>query len=298
MNKIGVLSNLSKDHGGKRAEIIVSKVESRGMKALLMPEAYQFIQKGIRVSEEDFYREAEVILLLGGDGTILRAARQAAIYGLPILGVNMGRLGFLTEVELLEIDKAIDALARGDYTIDRRMMLSACVYRNSQKHCEFLALNDIAIAKGSFARIIHLKAYINGEFVNYYPADGLLVSSPTGSTAYSLSAGGPIIDPSMECLLLTPISPHTLNSRPIVTDANSEIEILVVDEKRDILLTVDGQEGTSLQQGDIVKINKSKLETKLLRIGDRKFFKLLRDKLTERLEYEKGEEKGGISHEA
>lgn len=277
------MSNLSKDIGGEHTSKIIEGIIKRDMQPLVTSSTYNLLNQGILLCEQEFYQLSDLILVLGGDGTILQTSRQAAIYAKPLLGINLGRLGFMAEAELTDSDLILDAIRSGSYVTENRMMLQANLIRDGKKISEFIALNDIAIAKGSFARIIHLKAYINGEFVNCYPADGLLISSPTGSTAYSLSAGGPIIDPGMECLLLTPICPHTLNSRSIITNAYSRIEVVVSDKNRDILITIDGQEGTNLQEGDTVVITKSSLETHLIRLSGYGFFNLLRDKLTERI---------------
>jgi NAD+ kinase len=206
------------------------------------------------------------------------------MYKKPILGINLGRLGFLAEAEMADYDFILDALSSGTYKTEKRMMLEAVLVREGIPVNRFVALNDVAVAKGSFARIIHLKADIDGEFVSHYAADGLLISSPTGSTAYSLSAGGPVIYPGMECLLMTPICPHTLNSRPIVTNACSRIEVEVIDKNRDIQLTIDGQEAVNLRDGDKVLISKSELETHLIRLSGYGFFNLLRSKLSARLD--------------
>lgn len=283
MIKVGIMSNLSKDIGGEHTSKIIEGIIKRDMQPLVTSSTYNLLNQGILLCEQEFYQLSDLILVLGGDGTILQTSRQAAIYAKPLLGINLGRLGFMAEAELTDSDLILDAIRSGSYVTENRMMLQANLIRDGKKISEFIALNDIAIAKGSFARIIHLKAYINGEFVNCYPADGLLISSPTGSTAYSLSAGGPIIDPGMECLLLTPICPHTLNSRSIITNAYSRIEVVVSDKNRDILITIDGQEGTNLQEGDTVVITKSSLETHLIRLSGYGFFNLLRDKLTERI---------------
>ncbi|WP_129722244.1 NAD(+)/NADH kinase [Xylanivirga thermophila] len=282
MKKIGIIPNLVKDVIGVQTRILISKILSYGMEVFMMPQVFNVVKIGNALPPEQFFKICDVIMVLGGDGTFLRAARKVAPHNLPILGINMGRLGFLTEVEWAELDNALLNLAQDRYTIEERMMIRASLVRNGDIYAQFDALNDVAIAKGSFARIIHLNAYINDKFVNYYPADGLLVSTPTGSTAYSLSAGGPIINPNMECLLLTPICPHTMDRRPIVTDANDEIKIVVTDSKQDILLTVDGQDGVLLIEHDVIIINKSRLKVHLLHINNRSFFDILRNKLIDR----------------
>ena len=293
MKNIGIVPNFSKDPEGVQTRAIISEIQQKGMQPLVLPEVYQVINVGKVVEKESFYSLSDFIFVLGGDGTLLRAARQACKYGLPVLGINMGRLGFLTEVEVSDIGLALDAILAGEYYIEQRMMLKAKLVRQGTEACELVALNDIAIAKAYFARIIHLKVFINDEFVGYYPADGILVSSPTGSTAYSLSAGGPIINPAMECLLLTPICPHALNARAIVTDSKDEIRIVVADKSRDVLLTVDGQEGVPVYKGDNIVITKAEVATRLIRIRRRSFFNLLKDKMAERL-YDSPEAGGGI----
>jgi len=283
MKFVGIVANLAKDVDGVKTYEIVTKLLERGFEVFVSHAVYELIKIGTPSDEVFMYTNAQLLVSLGGDGTLLAVARKAAEYGIPVLSFNLGRLGFLTEIEIADADMAFDALLSGEYTTEKRMMLKVEIKGKEGKTKNFTALNDVAVAKASFARIIHLKAYINGELVNFYPADGLLVSSPTGSTAYSLSAGGPIISPDMECMLLTPICPHSLNIRPIVTDSKSVIRIEVIDKNRDVLLTVDGQEGTSLSDGDIVTVGKLEFNTKLLRIRHRNFYKVLRAKLTERL---------------
>jgi NAD+ kinase len=283
MKRVGVVSNLTKDPNGIKAYEIVAKLIDRRFEALVSHKVYDLINIGTPCDETFMFKEADLLISLGGDGTLLAVARKSAEYDIPVLGFNLGRLGFLTEIEIDEADMAFEAIANGEYTIEKRMMLKVELKAKDGRDIKYAALNDVAVAKASFARIIHLKAYINDELVNFYPADGLLVSSPTGSTAYSLSAGGPIISPDMECMLLTPICPHSLNIRPIVTDYKSYIKIEIVDKNRDVLLTVDGQEGTSLFDGDIVTVGRFEHYTKLVRVRHRNFFKVLRTKLTERL---------------
>jgi len=285
MLSIGIVSNLSKDAGGQKTSMIIEAVLDRDMKAFVLPPIYELTQKGILTGEKDFYEKSDLILVLGGDGTILHTARQAARHNKPLLGINLGRLGFLAEAELSDYSMILDSVAEGSYQVESRMMLQAELMRKGRTSKSFLALNDIAVTKSSYSRIIHLKALINGNAINNYSADGILVSSPTGSTAYSLSAGGPVIDPGMECLLLTPICPHTLNSRSIVTDASSTIEIVVDDTNKDIVLTIDGQEGVELQNGDTVRVCKAEYKAQLIKISKRNFYTLLHEKLTERLYY-------------
>ena len=282
MIKVGIVSNLSKDISGENTEKIIRGIMNRNMQPLVSSPVHRLLHMGNLLGERELFQLSDLILVLGGDGTILQTARPAALFGKPILGINLGRLGFLAEAEMADCEFILDALSSGAYQIEKRMMLEAELLRDGRQISRSIALNDMAVAKGSYARILHLKVEIDGEFVNRYAADGLLVSSPTGSTAYSLSAGGPIIYPGIECLLMTPVCPHTLNSRPIVTSSCSRIAIEVIDKNRDIQLTIDGQEAVSLQEGDRIVISKSSHVTQLIRLSGYGFFNLLRSKLSAR----------------
>lgn len=282
MKQVGIITNYTKDESCAVTLKLITMLELRGFEVLVPHDTFNKVGIGIPTDSYDIFSKPHLIISLGGDGTLLQVARQAAEHKIPVLGINMGRLGFLTEIEVSEIEAALDILADKSYTIEKRMMLEVRLKKVDGAIFKFVALNDVAVTKASYSRIVHLKAYINDELVNFFPADGLLVSSPTGSTAYSLSAGGPIISPEMECLLLTPICPHSLNVRPIVTDAKNILIIEVVDVDKELMLTVDGQEGAPLSKGDIVVISKSVLCTDLIRLKQRNFFRLLRAKLTER----------------
>ena len=284
MIKVGVIANLYKDPTGEHTDKVLREVIKRNMQPLVTHSVYELLSQGKLYEENELYQLSDIILVLGGDGTILQTSRRAALFDKPLLGINLGRLGFLAEAEMSNLESILDILATGSYEIERRMMLEARLIRDEQLLNKFLALNDVVISKGSFARIIHLDVKINSELVNRYAADGLLVSSPTGSTAYSLSAGGPVIYPGMECLLMTPICPHTLTSRPIVTNADSNIEIVVLDKNREIQITIDGQHAEDVREGDRIIITKSPFETQLIRLSGYGFFNLLRNKLLARNE--------------
>jgi NAD+ kinase len=284
MVKAGVIVNLYKDPTGEHTGRVLQGMIKRNIQPLVTHSVYKILRQGTLLEEEALYQLSDLILVLGGDGTILQTSRSAAKFDKPLLGINLGRLGFLAEAEMSDLETILDVLASGSFQIERRMMLESRLIRQNQLINQFLALNDVAVTKGSFARIIHLDARIDGEFVNHFAADGLLVSSPTGSTAYSLSAGGPVIYPGMECLLMTPICPHTLNSRPIVTNADSNIEIDVLDKNREIHVTIDGQYAVGVREGDRIIISKSQMKTQLIRLSGYGFFKLLRSKLSARYE--------------
>ncbi|HHN65981.1 MAG TPA: NAD(+) kinase [Nitrospirae bacterium] len=221
----------------------------------------------------------DVLIVLGGDGTMLSAARLVAEKGIPILGINLGGLGFITEVNRSEVFSAMETMLKGECSVEERMMLEADIIRHGETIGSYTVLNDVVITKGALARIIDLETFIDHTYVTTYKADGLIISTPTGSTAYNLSAGGPIIHPSLNCIVITPICPHTLTNRPIVVSEGSLIEISMLSESEDVFLTLDGQVGFSLKKSDIVEVKKSPHKTRLLIPCERDYFKILREKL-------------------
>ncbi|MBZ0156653.1 MAG: NAD(+)/NADH kinase [Alphaproteobacteria bacterium] len=223
--------------------------------------------------------KADMIIVLGGDGTMLGVARLVAGRNIPILGINLGGLGFITEVNRDEIFSAVEKALSGEYVIEERIMLSARVYRSGETFPDFSVLNDVVINKGALARMTDLETFVNGAYVTTFKADGLIISSPTGSTAYSLAAGGPILYPTLNSIILTPICPHTLTNRPIVLPDSVVIEVILKSDSEDVFLTLDGQKGFPLQKGDVIEIRKSEFTTKLLIAPDRDYFKILRSKL-------------------
>lgn len=234
--------------------------------------------------DADVLRPGEVDLLLtfGGDGTLLSGARMVAPYHTPVLGVNMGHLGFLTSVYAEELESALQRVLDGDFWLDRRMTLEARVTAaDGQQEAPYVALNDAVLHKGGFARVIRLAVYVGEEHqeVGTYSADGIILASPTGSTAYSMSAGGAIVEPSVECILATPISPHTLAVRPIVIPSDSHVTIEIQQPSLEVVLTIDGQEGEQLNPGDRLTVRKGDATVPLVRFEGQSFFGTLRRKL-------------------
>ena len=221
----------------------------------------------------------DLVVVLGGDGTLLGAARKVGRYGLPILGVNLGGLGFLTEIPLEMLYKDIEKVITGQVAIEPRLMLRASVLRNAEEKCRFSVLNDVVINKGALARIIDLRVSIDGHFLTTFRADGLIVSTPTGSTSYNLSAGGPILYPDLEALILTPICPFTLTQRPIILPDTSVIEVQMGKHNEEVTLTFDGQVGFDLMAHDKVIISKSEKKLKLIKSPDQDYYDILRTKL-------------------
>jgi NAD+ kinase len=227
----------------------------------------------------ELVREADLVVVLGGDGTMIAAARMIGDHGTPVLGINYGRLGYLAEFTVEEMVPALEAVISGDYKLDHRLMLSAQVYRGGEKLLHDRVLNDVVISKSALARIIEIEARIDGYFVNRFRADGLIISTPTGSTAYNLSAGGPVIYPSMEAVAITPICPHTLSNRPLVVASEAEFELTLKTPNEEVALTLDGQVGMPLQAGDRVVVRKSAMTFNLIQAHTRNYFDVLRSKL-------------------
>ena len=217
---------------------------------------------------------------LGGDGTLLRAARWLGDHQVPLLGVNLGRLGFLTSCSAVELDDAMQRFAVGAYTAERRMGLEATTIGNGSPQLSPLrALNDVVLHKGGFARVLRFRVSIDGESVGAYTADGVVISTPTGSTAYSLSAGGPVVYPTVESILLTPISPHTLAVRPLVLAPTSEVQVQAEDGPEELLVTIDGQVGTTFSGGHTLVIRRAPTSVRIVRFEGNSFFSVLRRKM-------------------
>jgi NAD+ kinase len=224
-------------------------------------------------------KNPDFVLVLGGDGTMLAAARAVAQAGVPILGVNLGSLGFLTEVPVEELYETLEALVEKRVTVESRSMIHCHLMRNGERIIHYDAMNDAVVAKSAMARIIEFEIKVNHEAVATYRADGLIVATPTGSTAYSLAAGGPIVAPDVNAFLITPISPHMLTHRPVVVNDRYEVQVLIKSVQEEAFLTVDGQVGIPLLDGDVVTCKRSVRQVSLIRRSNRSFFDVLRTKL-------------------
>ncbi|MFN2453404.1 MAG: NAD(+)/NADH kinase [Pyrinomonadaceae bacterium] len=236
----------------------------------------------LEIQEPDALAESvDLLVVLGGDGTMIRAARIVGGHDVPVLGVNYGSLGYLAEFHTHELFPALEAILADDYRVDERVMLDVEVLRDGsdEQRMSGRVLNDVVINKSALARIIEIEARLNYQFVNSFRADGLIVSTPTGSTAYNLSAGGPVIYPSMEAVVVTPICPFTLSNRPIVVPDRALIELCIKTPKEEVAITLDGQVGFPLEVHDRVLIKKSRTTFKIVQPTNRNYFEVLRDKL-------------------
>lgn len=259
-------------------------LKGRGIR--MVGESHQEIKKAdsrscdIELLEtEHFKSEADLIVVLGGDGTMISTARLVGSREIPVLGINYGSLGYLTEFRIEEMAGALEAVLAGNYEIDRREMLDVEHLRLGERIAAGRVLNDVVINKSVLARIIGIDVWLNEFFVNSFRADGLIISTPTGSTAYNLSAGGPIIFPSMNAIVITPICPFTLTNRPIVVPDTAEINLKLKHENEGVVLTLDGQVGYQMHTGDTVSIRKSATAFNLVQPPNRNYFDVLRDKL-------------------
>jgi NAD+ kinase len=259
---------------GVLAELLTF-LEERGLSCVLEDAAVEMLDARGGLPRLDVPGACDLVVVLGGDGTLLSVARAAATSGVPVMGVNLGSLGFLTEIPVQEMSLALDALLDGDEgLINPRMMVEAD-FRGETSLC----LNDIVINKGALARIIQMKIRIDGREIETLKSDGLIVATPTGSTAYSLAAGGPILQPYMPAVLLTPICPHTLSFRPIVVSSESRIRIELLTPGEEVYLTLDGQRGSPMVAGDTIEIRRSRRELRIVSSPKRGYFDLLREKL-------------------
>jgi NAD+ kinase len=229
------------------------------------------------VSDEDLATRADMVIAFGGDGTILRAAGLAARAGVPILGVNLGGFGFLAELSTADLASALPDLVAGRYELDERMMLQA-----EADHIDadnLLALNDVVVTTRGVARVLRLRVLVNGEHLASYPADGVIVATPTGSTAYSLSAGGPILHPKVDAVVITPISPHTFNARSVVVDRNDTVDVELTVPSQDATVTVDGRVGLPMGETWRVRVRRARQTTRFIRLRSSSFYSILRTKL-------------------
>lgn len=281
---IGIISNLDKDKDQLITNQVISWLEERNIKVYFDERiSAELALIKDNYCDEHIFKHSDIIIVLGGDGTLLNVARQASCNEVPLFGINMGHLGFLTETEVEDMYTSLEKLITGDYKIEKRMMLEAFIKNDDELTKNFIALNDIVVAKGNFSRLITYSIIINDNFVDLYSGDGIIVSSPTGSTGYSLSAGGPIVAPDVEVIIVTPICPHTLHSRSILVSNKDLVKIeLGKNSKTDIILTVDGQTGIKIKPCDIVTVKQSKYYANLVKLNNRSFFDVLRAKMSER----------------
>ena len=277
IKKIGVFCKQKPDINRKVLTELTSWLRDRRYDVLMAPETAEIIDETSDLNKSDIPSKADLIIVLGGDGTLLSVARLTHPFDVPILAVNLGSLGFLTEVALPDLYSNLEQVLKGESTIERRMLLNAVLLRDGQTVFNDFALNDVVINK-SAARIVNLEVHVNGQYMTSYRADGLIIATPTGSTAYSLSAGGPIIHPSMNALLLSPICPFTLTNRPIVIPNQSALQVQLITEE-EVQVTLDGQTGFAMFCDDVLEIRQGPTPVSLIQAKSKNYYQLLRKKL-------------------
>lgn len=282
MQTIGIMANSGKEAALQIARAAEGHLRERGVTVLLQQWVADALHQPGRGLPDTQVVEAEAVLVLGGDGTILATARLCAPCATPMLPVHLGRFGFLTEVSPSEVTMALDDLLEGGYHIQERMMLAAEALEGGRvrEQASALALNDIVVANGPLSRVLHLRLTVDGKYVTTYAADGVILATPTGSTAYSLSAGGPLVHPSLLTLLVTPICAHALTARPLLIPPGAEVSVTVEDDPQDIVrVTIDGQIGFPLQPGDEIRVRRAPHPAKILSVGGATFYDKLQSKL-------------------
>ncbi len=280
MQRIGIVVKPNKPEAEPVLQRLVAWLRERGRQVMLDQEAVAiFPGAADSLPRTEVVSWSDLVIVLGGDGTILSVARLMEDREVPILGVNLGGLGFLTEITLDEVIPTLEAVLRNEFDVSRRLTLTARVLRGETPLASFEALNDAVITKTALSRIVDLETHVNGEYVATFRADGLIVSTPTGSTAYCLAAGGPIIYPTLPAMLIIPICPHTLTNRPLVIPDSAVVEIIQGSAGEDVHLTVDGQVGVALRYRDVVSLRRSGRTVALIKSPKLNYFELLRTKL-------------------
>lgn len=282
MMRLGVIGHRGYDGLPEVLQTLERVAPELGLTVAYERDLLEVLEGGAAHFALDDPRSVDALLTLGGDGTLLRGARLLAGHPAPILGVNLGKLGFLTScgAGVGEAEAALRALASGDYAAEARMTLAArALDAQGVERRRWFALNDVVLHKGGFARVLRLRVSADGDTIASYAADGIVVSTPTGSTAYSLSAGGPVVVPTVESIILTPVSPHTLAIRPLVLPPTAQIELQAIDGPEELLVTVDGQVGTTFASGETLTVCRAPHPVAIVRFPGTTFFALLRQKL-------------------
>lgn len=284
MKKFALLTNYSKDRKLVYTRLIETYITENGGTHWVPEHISEPDDDGDqRYDLSDMPTDIECVIVLGGDGTLLQAAREMLDRHIPLLGINLGTLGFLTSAEKSELPGCLDSVLDDSCSIDERMMLRGSVYHGQEKIQTNIALNDVIITRAGFSRLVELKIYVNGELLSIYNADGIIVSTPTGSTGYSLSAGGPIIFPQTDVMVITPICPHSLQARSLVVSGEDRIMIEIgrrrKTQKEEAMVTFDGRSAQELETGDRIEIYKAQETTQLIRLKGRSFYQVLQNKI-------------------
>ena len=284
MEKFFIIANSQKDEGFKTAKQIETYLKEKGKSCILRAEQPDVKDISNHYTDvRQIPQDVECIIVLGGDGTLLQAARDVVDRQIPLLGINLGTLGYLAEIDHSSIEGALNHLILDEYTIEKRMMLQGKVYQAGRMIAEDVALNDIVIGREGPLRVTRFHNYVNGEFLNSYTADGIIIATATGSTGYSLSAGGPIVSPATTIMIMTPVAPHTLNTRSVIFPAEDEITVEIGEGswkgEAKAVVSFDGDTNVTMKTGDRVVIRRSEKDTQIVKISNISFLEVLRRKM-------------------
>lgn len=286
IDRIGLVLNTDKQKSFELAGRVLAWLSEHGVDYLLEESAATGMQGDHSgISYREMREQVDLVILFGGDGTFLHTARHFTGSKIPLLGINLGRLGFLTEIETGKVEETLERLVKGEYQVEKRLVLKTEIERDSAQNAggtaKSLAVNDVVVNRGASAHMIRVKLFINEEIVNSYRADGIIISTPTGSTAYSLSAGGPIINPRVRAILITPICPHTLHVRPMVISEEESLQVVVSGDKDDRMkLTADGNFNYDLYDGDCIRVAAAAEGIHLVKFPERTFYSILHEKMS------------------
>ncbi len=281
MKDLGIIPNWHKHNTALVVDKIKSFFQQRRIPLRIVAGDQADFYSGVSLAEQlsGLYDKLAMIIVVGGDGTILRVARDLADWNLPVLGINLGHKGFLAEIEVEQMERFLQYIATEQYDFQERMMLEALLYRKEKQLGSYLALNDIVVARGPFSRNIKVDSFINNDFMESYSGDGVIIATPTGSTAYSLSAGGPIVNPIMELFVITPICPHSLYNRSVIISGTDTMSLRVDSRQVEVVLTVDGQVRFTLENDDQIIVRRAEQKVKLVCFHENSFYRLLHQKL-------------------
>lgn len=279
IKKVGIIANIEKEKSPEYAHILKRWLVEQGVEVFFEDAIARKCGDERGLDRRKLASVVDLLVVFGGDGTMLRTARSVRNFDIPILGINMGGFGYLTEVNLSEMISALEMILKGDYRIEPRMMLDAAISREREPVKERTVLNDVVINRGNLSRIVELETIVNDRYLTTFKADGLIISTPTGSTAYSLSAGGPIVFPEQRLLILNPLCPHTLTNRPIILPEDATVKIILWTKGQGATVTLDGQVSYTVKDGDTVTIRKSPCITNLMTSPHRDYLAILRTKL-------------------
>ena len=281
MKDIGVIPNWHKNNSSLVVDKITRFFNQRQIKLRVADKKSADFYSEVSLAEQlkTWYENLELIIVVGGDGTILRVARDLACWDVPVLGINLGHKGFLAEIEVEQMERFLQYISNNQYSYQERMMMETRLMRGDQELGKYLALNDIVVSRGPFSRIIKVETYVNEDFMESYSGDGVIVSTPTGSTGYSLSAGGPIVNPTMNLFVITPICPHSLYNRSVIINGADTMKLRVDSRLVQVVLTVDGQVRFALEDEDKIIVKKSEQKIKMVCFHDYSFYRMLHQKL-------------------